>query len=82
MRVAVTCFHSHADRSFLDDRILALVAGDLREAGVDAELVVAVLEDDARLDALVEALRGFDVVVYERVWSRDDVRGARAGRRD
>ncbi|MCB9595972.1 MAG: hypothetical protein H6719_24845 [Sandaracinaceae bacterium] len=68
-RVAVVSLHSHGDRSFLDDRGLALVAGDLRAGGVDADLVVGVMDAEAALDPLVEALSGYGVVVYERVWS-------------
>ncbi|MBX3272710.1 MAG: hypothetical protein KF729_20785 [Sandaracinaceae bacterium] len=70
LRVAVASLHSHADRSFLDDRTLALVAGDLRARGHHADLVAALLDSDERLDALVETLHGYDVVVVERVWDR------------
>ncbi len=70
--VALLSLHSHGDRSFLDDRVLALVTGDLRAEGVAADLVLAVIEaadGEAALDDLVAALEGYDVVVYERVWS-------------
>ena len=65
--LAILSVHSHGDRSFLDDRELALVSGELREAGIDNDLVVAVIEQDVL--GLVDALRGYDVIVYERVWS-------------
>lgn len=91
-RVAVLSLHSHRDRSFLDDRILALVAGDLRAMGVEAELVASVIESDASVDALAGALAGFaaqdlgptegarsfDAIVFERVWSRAHVERLRA----
>ena len=48
-RVAVVSLHSHGDRSFLDDRGLALVAGDLRAGGVDADLVDGVMDADMPL---------------------------------
>ncbi|MEZ4335592.1 MAG: hypothetical protein R3B82_03100 [Sandaracinaceae bacterium] len=77
-RVAVVSLHSHDDRSFLDDRILALVAGDLRADGVDADLVVAVLGRERRREELAEALEGYGVVVYERVWDRALIDALRA----
>lgn len=77
-RVAVVSLHSHDDRSFLDDRALALVAGDLRAEGVDADLVVAVVDREERLDALAAALAGYGVVVYERVWDRAVIDALRA----
>ena len=77
MRVAFLSLHSHGDRSFLDDSGLALAAGRARRAGHDARLVVAALDAGAADVAatpgfarLVEALAGFDAIVYERVWSR------------
>ena len=85
MRVAILSVHSHSDRSFLDDRILALVSGDLRAAGIDNELVVAFLDaaadDPSSTDAflaLTGTLEGFDVVVFERVWSRAPIEALRA----
>src|SRR6185503_12996794 len=73
-RVALVSFHNHGDRSFLDDRFLALLSGDLRAAGVENELHVAILGDEARdaatFDRLVALLEPYDTVVYERVWSR------------
>ncbi len=69
--LAILSVHSHGDRSFLDDRELAVVSGELSAAGVRNDLVVAVLADeaDAAFERLVEVLRGYDVIVYERVWS-------------
>ncbi|HZU85824.1 MAG TPA: hypothetical protein VE987_23025 [Polyangiaceae bacterium] len=74
-RVAILSFHSHGDRSFLDDRELALVSGDLRHAGIDNDLIVTVLDPSAVGGGpierrLVETLRGYDCVLFERVWSR------------
>lgn len=77
MKVAFLSLHSHGDRSFLDDSGLALAAGRARRAGHAARLVVAALDagaDDVAATPgfarLVEALAGFDAIVYERVWSR------------
>ncbi len=63
--------HSHGDRSFLDDRILALISGDLRAAGIDNDLVAAVLREGEALSNLARALEDYDVIVVERVWSRE-----------
>jgi hypothetical protein len=73
MRVALISFHAHGDRSFLDDRELALAAGDLRDAGVPSDRVVAVIprgEDAAIEERVIAALREYHVIVYERVFSR------------
>ncbi len=43
-KVAILSVHSHGDRSFLDDQDLALVSGQLRDAGLANDLVVVVLE--------------------------------------
>ncbi len=74
--VAILSFHSHSDRSFLDDRELALLSGDLRADGIDNELVLVVIDPGAEDDAtsevetkLLDTLRRFDPIVYERVWS-------------
>jgi len=75
--VAILSFHSHSDRSFLDDRELALLSGALREDGIANDLVLVVItrELEASLgdsDAerrLVETLSAYDPIVYERVWS-------------
>ncbi|RLB49543.1 MAG: hypothetical protein DRJ42_20810, partial [Deltaproteobacteria bacterium] len=75
VRIALLSFHSHRDRSFLDDRDLALLSGDLEAAGHDNDVVAAVLEPAAvdanavaALTPLAEALGAYDVVFYERVW--------------
>jgi hypothetical protein len=72
-RVAVMSFHSHGDRSFLDDRDLALLSGDLRAEGMENDLVVVVLpggDDEADAErALARTLAPYDIVVYERIWS-------------
>ncbi len=75
-RHAILSFHSHGDRSFLDDQLLALASGDLRAEGVDNDLVLVVLDPAAPPgneveQRLVQVLRGFDVIIYERVWSRE-----------
>lgn len=71
-RVAILSFHAHADRSFLDDRELALTSGDLTRAGFVNDLVVVHLPDatDAPPPALLERLAAYDTIVYERVFSR------------
>lgn len=76
-RVAILSLHSHGERSFLDDASLALLSGDLRRESIDNDLVVAVLDaqseaptDSSDFDRLVCALGEYDVVIYERVWSR------------
>ncbi|MEZ4399501.1 MAG: radical SAM protein [Kofleriaceae bacterium] len=77
MRVAFLSLHSHGDRSFLDDNALALAAGQARRRGVDAALVVVALDGGvadpttaAAFGRLVDVLAGFDVVVYQRTWTR------------
>lgn len=75
--VAILSFHSHADRSFLDDRELALLSGTLRDGGVANDLVLVVIPremDQANggseyEDRLTATLAGYDPIVYERVWS-------------
>lgn len=87
-RVAILSFHSHGDRSFLDDRDLAIVSGDLRDDGVACDLVLVAFgageaQDRAALDRLAAALDPYDAVVYERVWSAAlvaDLRAALPGR--
>jgi hypothetical protein len=87
-RVAILSIHSHGDRSFLDDRELAILAGDLRQDGLDSRLVLAAFgrgeQEDREVEGrLVEALRGHDVVVFERTWSKELIerlRGALPGR--
>jgi len=75
--LAILSFHSHTDRSFLDDRELALLSGALREDGIANDLVVAVITRDPDGDgdaggveaALIDTLSAYDPIVYERVWS-------------
>ena len=76
LRTAFLSLHSHGDRSFLDDSVLAHLSGQLRQLGYDNELVVAALDgaledpsDTEQFRQLVAALRPFDTIVYERVWS-------------
>lgn len=72
MRTALLSFHAHGDRSFLDDRELALISGDLRDAGLENDLVVAVVrrgEDVQAEERIAAALAAYDVVVYERVFT-------------
>ena len=72
MKTGFLSLHSHGDRSFLDDNGLAHLSGRLRRRGHANELVLAALDgvDTPRFAALVAALRGFDVIVYQRTWSR------------
>jgi hypothetical protein len=75
--VAILSFHSHSDRSFLDDRELALLSGELRDGGIANDLVLVVVtremegeEGESDLERrLVDTLSGYDPIVYERVWS-------------
>ncbi|MFT3769693.1 MAG: hypothetical protein QM820_30010 [Minicystis sp.] len=73
-RVAILSFHSHGDRSFLDDRDLAIASGDLRDDGIPSDLVLVAFgagdEQDRAVEAqLVAALDPYDTIVFERVWS-------------
>lgn len=45
--VALLSLHSHGDRSFLDDRELALLSGSLRDEGIANDLVLAVLASES-----------------------------------
>ncbi len=81
--VAILSVHSHSDRSFLDDRELALLSGELRREGISNDLVLVVMagETDAgeASAALIDELRRYDPILYERVWSPriiDDLRSA------
>jgi hypothetical protein len=75
--VAILSFHSHSDRSFLDDRELALLSGTLRNDGIANDLVLVVITPDMQSDEgesnveqqLADTLSGYDPIVYERVWS-------------
>jgi MoaA/NifB/PqqE/SkfB family radical SAM enzyme len=74
MRTALLSLHSHGDRSFLDDHLLAHLSGALRALGHANELVVVALDGAAPIEgeafaALVAALRAFDTIVYERTWT-------------
>jgi hypothetical protein len=83
--VAILSFHSHSDRSFLDDRELALLSGELRQAGIANDLVLVVVTRDMEREGgeseleqkLVDVLAGYDPIVYERVWSPRLVEGLR-----
>jgi hypothetical protein len=75
--VAILSFHSHSDRSFLDDRDLALLSGALRDDGIANDLVLAVITRDMEHEGgeseverrLAGVLSDYDPIVYERVWS-------------
>jgi hypothetical protein len=74
---AILSFHSHSDRSFLDDRELALLSGTLRQDGIANDLILVVIppegEGQGRVveveQQLVDVLASYDPIVYERVWS-------------
>src|SRR5262245_37214838 len=75
--VAILSFHSHSDRSFLDDRELLLLSGALRQESIANDVVMVVIthelerqqgENDVERK-LVEILSQYDPIVYERVWS-------------
>ena len=81
--MAILSFHSHGDRSFLDDRDLAIACGDLRDDGITADLVLVAFGAGEAADRAVEqqlalALSPYDAVVFERVWSADLVARLRA----
>ena len=59
--VAVLSLQSHGDRSFLDDRSLALLSGSLRERGIENDLVVAVLVPDEPSAASADGRGGGEV---------------------
>ncbi|HRI63819.1 MAG TPA: radical SAM protein [Polyangium sp.] len=67
---AILSLHSHNDRSFLDDVIQHHISGALRAAKIDNDLVVAFLppNDDAAWSALVNTLRAYPTILYERLW--------------
>lgn len=80
--VAILSFHSHSDRSFLDDRELALLSGALRARGIANDLILTVVPRDGNGEADVEdrlaaALAPYDPVVYERVWNPRVIAGLR-----
>ncbi len=73
-KFAILSLHSHADRSYLGDRELSVLSGELRAEGVACDVVASVVEPDApgaALDALVQALGPYDVVLYQRIFSRE-----------
>jgi hypothetical protein len=82
--LAILSFHSHSDRSFLDDRELALLSGELRVGGIANDLVLVVLTPQMELgerqveERLAERLAAYDPIVYERVWSPAVVERLRA----
>src|SRR5437868_12655217 len=75
--IAILSFHSHSDRSFLDDRELALLSGALHADGIANDLVLVVIthdmgeqEGESDLERrLVDTLSTYNPIVYERVWS-------------
>ena len=87
MRTAILSLHSHSDRSFLDDRDLAVLSGELRAGGHDNDLVVVVLDElrgvtagepnERVLDRLIETLAPYDVVAFQRIWSGELARELR-----
>ncbi len=72
---AVVSLHSHRDRSFLDDVRLHHISGALRAAGLANDLVVGWLPpgaeamDGGPFGQLVDALRPYSTILYERLWS-------------
>ncbi|HEY3497421.1 MAG TPA: radical SAM protein [Polyangiaceae bacterium] len=88
MRVAVLSFHSHSDRSYLDDRELAVLSGHLRSDGLESDLVVVVLDEgsgvtggepnEAVLGRLRETLGRYDLIAFQRVWRPELVEELRA----
>lgn len=84
--LAILSFHSHSDRSFLDDRELALLSGALREEGIANDLVLVVITreleralGDSEVERrLLDTLGGYDPIVYERVWNPELVARLRA----
>src|SRR5579862_9503747 len=74
--VAILSFHSHGDRSFLDDRDLALLSGVLRQDGIENDLVAVVVP--AEMEAgeggeverrLLATLERYDPIAYGRIWN-------------
>ncbi len=77
--LAILTFHSHSDRSFLDDRELATLSGALRHEQIANDLVLVAITGGSQADAadaernLAELLSGYDPIVYERVWDPEVV---------
>ena len=74
--VAILSFHSHSDRSFLDDRDLALLSGVLRQDDIDNDLIVVVVPPEMEAAEgsevecrLLQTLARYDPIAYGRVWS-------------
>ncbi len=77
-RVAILSFHSHGDRSFLDDRELAVLSGHLTQLGHENDLVEVRLEGPETEAELARVLQPFERVVFERVWSTEPIARLRA----
>jgi uncharacterized Fe-S cluster-containing radical SAM superfamily protein len=81
---AIVSLHSHRDRSFLDDVALHHLSGALGASGLENDLVVAYLPPGAEegpsgdFDRLVDALRPYPTILYERLWSAAIVTRLRA----
>ena len=88
-RVAIVSLHSHGDRSFLDDRDLAVLAGDMEQLGYPCDHVIAVIDEegsapsaDETVSRLADMLSDYEVVAYERIFSRALADRLRELRRD
>ncbi|MCS6797979.1 MAG: radical SAM protein [Myxococcota bacterium] len=77
-RVALLSLQAHADRSYLDDRPIAVLCGALRASGLHADVVAGVLETPGDEARLAEVLSGYDVALYERLWDGAIVERLRA----
>src|SRR5690606_38171732 len=77
-RVAILSLLPHGDRTYLDDRELALLSGVLTARGVENDLVAAVVRDEGDAGALRARLEGYAIVVFERVWSLALIEALRA----
>ncbi len=75
--VAILSFQSHSDRSFLDDRELALLSGILSQTGIDNDLIVTAITREMEVDGSAEemldrlalTLCDYNPIIYERVWN-------------
>ena len=74
--VAILSFHSHGDRSFLDDRDLALLSGVLRQDGIENDLVAVVVPPEMEAGEgseverrLLATLERYDPIAYGRIWN-------------
>jgi hypothetical protein len=79
-RAAILSFHSHVDRSFLDDRELAVLSGHLAQLGHENDLVEVVVAPQlaTTISPLKTALAAHDVIIYERVWSPELIAALRS----